>query len=447
MHNRIQIKHAILVNEGRQQLGSVVIENDRIAQVLLAPDEQAALPVDEIIDAEGAYLLPGVIDDHVHFRDPGLTHKADFHTESLAAAAGGVTTILDMPNTMPPTVTAERVEEKKAVAKQRCHVNYGFFIGATKENAARLHTVNPNTVAGVKLYMGSSTGALEVEDEAALLTIFEQSRLPIMVHCEANDIIRHNMAEHKASYGSDPDVRFHPAIRSREACYESTKHAIELARRTGARLHVAHLTTAEELELFSPDEPRITAEACLPHLIFTDADYTRLGTRIKCNPAIKTAEDRDALRRALTDGRIAVVGTDHAPHTLAEKAGGSARAASGMPFVQFSLVAMLQLVDEGVLPIERVVELMCHNPAQLFSIENRGYLREGYMADLVLVRPNTPWTLTPNRILSKCNWSPLEGRTFHWTVERTWVNGSLLYNKGNITNDHFHGRMITYTSR
>ena len=447
MHTRILIKNATIVNEGQQFVGSLVIENDRIAQILASPDQDTALPVDDIIDAEGCFLLPGIIDDHVHFRDLGLTHKADFHTESMAAAAGGVTTILDMPNTIPPTVTHTRLKEKRAIAQERCHVNYGFFIGATKDNAPRLNEVNPNSVAGIKLYMGSSTGDLEVEDNSALVTIFEQSRMPIMVHCEDNDIIRRNMAEHKAAYGSDPDVRFHPAIRSREACYESTKQAIALARRTGARLHVAHLTTADELELFDPNDKQITAEACLPHLVFTADDYARLGTRIKCNPAIKLADDRDQLRRALTDGRIYCVGTDHAPHTLAEKQGGAARAASGMPFVQFSLVSMLDLVDQGVLDLARLVELMCHNPARLFQIENRGFLREGYMADLVLIRPNSPWTLTPNRILSKCNWSPLEGRTFRWRVERTWVNGFLLYNNGQITNDRYRGRMITYLPR
>ncbi len=447
MHSRVQIKNALLVNEGRQFMGSLVIDNDRIDEILEGRDAEPLLPADEVVDAEGCYLLPGVIDDHVHFRDPGLTHKADFDSESLAAAAGGVTTVLDMPNSLPPTVNKARLIEKLQIAERRCHVNYGFFLGATKENAEQLKGVNPKLVAGIKLYMGSSTGALEVEDEAALATIFEQSCLPIMVHCEDNAIIRSNMQRVKAEQGEDPDVSFHPLVRSEEACYRSTLHAIELARRTGARLHVAHITTARELDLFDPADPRITAEACLPHLIFTDADYHRLGTRIKCNPAIKTAADRAALRAALTDGRIRCVGTDHAPHTLADKRGGAARAASGMPFVQFSLVTMLELVDEGVLPIERLVELMCHNPARLFGIENRGFLRSGYMADLVLVRPKAPWTLTPNKILSKCNWSPLEGRTFHWSVCRTYVNGTLLYNRGHITNENYCGRMITYMPR
>lgn len=447
MHNRIHIKNATIVNEGRTFVGSVVLDNDRIDEILEGRDAVPYLPADETIEAEGYFLLPGVIDDHVHFRDPGLTQKADFDSESRAAAAGGVTTVLDMPNTIPPTVTRQRIREKAEIAQQKCHVNYGFFLGATKENAAALHKVNPRTVAGIKLYMGSSTGSLQVEEDDALYTIFQQSRLPIMVHCEDTPTIMANMKAYKEKYGPDPDVVHHAAIRSEEACYKSTAQAIELAKRTGARLHVAHLTTARELELFDPEDQMITAEACLPHLVFTDADYARLGTRIKCNPSIKTRADRDALRAALTDGRIRCIGTDHAPHTLADKQGGAAKAASGMPFIQFSLVSMLELVDEGVLTLERLVELMCHNPARLFGIENRGFLRPGYMADLVLVKPNTPWTLTPNQIRSKCNWSPLEGKTFRWKVTSTYVNGFLIYHNGHITNDNFRGRRVTYMPR
>lgn len=447
MHNRIHIKNATIVNEGRTFVGSVVLDNDRIDEILEGRDAVPYLPADETIDAEGYYLFPGVIDDHVHFRDPGLTQKADFDSESRAAAAGGVTTILDMPNTIPPTVTRQRIREKAEIAQHKCHVNYGFFLGATAENAAALHTVNPRSVAGIKLYMGSSTGSLQVEEDDALYTIFQQSRLPIMVHCEDTPTIMANMKAYKEKYGPDPDVAHHAAIRSEEACYKSTAQAIDLAKRTGARLHVAHLTTARELELFDPEDKMITAEACLPHLIFTDADYARLGTRIKCNPSIKTRADRDALRAALTDGRIRCIGTDHAPHTLADKQGGAAKAASGMPFIQFSLVSMLELVDEGVLTLERLVELMCHNPARLFGIENRGFLRLGYMADLVLVKPNTPWTLTPNQIRSKCNWSPLEGKTFRWKVTSTYVNGFLIYHNGHITNDNFRGRGVTYMPR
>lgn len=447
MYCRIQIKNATIVNEGRSFVGSVIIDNDRIDQIIPKLDAEPEQPADEVFDATGCYLLPGVIDEHVHFRAPGLTHKADFSTESLAAAAGGVTTILDMPNTLPVCVTRAAVLEKLRLAEQSCHVNFGCFIGATRTNIAQLRDIPPHLVAGIKLFMGSSTGAMEVEDDEALTAIFEQSRLPIMVHCEDNALIAANMKAHKAQYGDDPAVVHHPAIRSAEACYRSTAKAVELARQTKARLHVAHITTARELELFDPTDQRITAEACLPHLIFSEEYYLRLGSRIKCNPAVKSSADREALRAALTNGRIRCIGTDHAPHLLHEKTGGAARAASGMPFVQFSLVSMLDLVDKGVLPIEQLVELMCHNPARVFRIENRGFLRLGYMADLVLVRPHSPWTLTPNRILSKCNWSPMEGHTFHWRVERTYVNGNLLYNKGHITDEGYRGRMITYMPR
>ena len=447
MHSRTLIKNAILVNEGQQQPGGIVIDDDRIEEILIGHDVDPALPPDSVIDAEGCYLLPGVIDEHVHFRDPGLTDKADFDTESRAAVAGGVTTVLDMPNTLPPTVTADRLQEKIDLAARKCHVNFGFFIGATTDNAHRLRQINPCLVAGVKLFMGSSTGALQVEDPDALLTIFEESRLPIVAHCEDTPMIEANMQTFRKRYGDDPHVRYHAKIRSTEACLKSTCQAIALAKAANARLHVAHISTASELELFIPDDPLITAEACLPHLLFTESDYEQLGTRIKCNPSIKNESDRAALRTALTDGRIRCVATDHAQHLIIDKVGGAARAASGMPMVQFSLVAMLGLVDEGILTLERLVELMSHNPARTFSIENRGFLREGYMADLVLVKPHRPWTLTPNRIFSKCNWSPLEGRTFNWRIMRTFVNGTLVYNKGCITNENFCGRLITYMPR
>ena len=447
MHSRTLIKNAILVNEGQQSIGSLVIDGDRIEEILLGADAMPQLPPDTVIDAEGCYLLPGVIDEHVHFRDPGLTAKGDFYTESRAAAAGGVTTVIDMPNTIPPTVTKERLLQKIEIAKQQSLVNFGFFLGATPANAARLKKVDPRLVAGIKLFMGSSTGELQVEDCPTLRTIFEQSQLPIMVHCEDTPMITAKMKAYKEKYGADPHVRYHAEIRPSEACVKSTKEAIALAREFNVKLHVAHITTAAELDLFDPNDKQITAEACLPHLIFASEDYERLGARIKCNPAVKYDTDRAAIRAALTDGRIRTIGTDHAPHRISDKIGGAAKATSGMPFVQFSLVSMLDLVDEGVLPIERMVELMCHNPARVFGIENRGFLRQGYMADLVLVKPNSPWTLTPNRIESKCNWSPMEGHTFNWRVMRTFVNGCLVYNKGVITNENLRGRMITYMPR
>ena len=389
-------------------------------------------------------MLPGLIDDHVHFRDPGLTAKGDFASESRAAAAGGVTTVFDMPNCLPQTTTWQAYEEKWRIAAEKSVVNYGFLFGATAGNAYELEKLNPRKVAGVKLFMGSSTGNMLVDNERSLQAIFEHSRLPIMAHCEDSHLIATNLERIQATCGNDPAIVHHPEVRNAEACYRSTALAVRLARETGARLHVAHLTTARELELFDPTDPQITAEACVGHLLFTDQDYLRLGSRIKVNPAIKTAEDREALRAALRSGKIYTVGTDHAPHRMSEKVGGCVRAASGMPLIQFSLVSMLELVDQGVLTIERLVQLMCHHPADLFQVENRGYLREGYKADLVLVRPHVPWTLTPNRIQSRCNWSPLEGHTFHWRVERTFCNGFPIYNRGHVTDEKFRGQAVCF---
>ena len=444
MLKRTLIYNVTMVNEGRRFKGGLLIEDDRIERIFDDESLFSSMPAGTGINAEGCYLLPGVIDDHVHFREPGLTAKADIESESRAAAAGGVTTYIDMPNTLPQTTTVEALKQKRVLAAHKSHVNYGFFVGATRNNIDELRSLNRRKVCGIKLFMGASTGNMLVDDEEALDRLFEQARLPIMTHCEDGAMIAENMAACKAQYGDDPDVALHSQIRSAEACYASTAEAVRLAKKWGARLHVAHISTAKELELFTPGDSRITAEVCLPHLLFTEADYARLGSRIKCNPAVKTAEDRDALRKALTDGRISVIGTDHAPHTIADKQGGAARAASGMPTLQFSLVSMLQLVDEGVLSLERMVELMCHAPARLFNIEGRGYLREGYKADLVLVRPHSPWTLTPNKIESRCNWSPLEGRRFNWQVEKTFCNGYLIYNNGQITDETFHGQPVTF---
>ncbi|MDD7563353.1 MAG: dihydroorotase [Alloprevotella sp.] len=444
MLKRTLIYNVTMVNEGRRFKGGLLIEDDRIERIFDDESLFSSMPAGTGINAEGCYLLPGVIDDHVHFREPGLTAKADIESESRAAAAGGVTTYIDMPNTLPQTTTVEALKQKRVLAAHKSHVNYGFFVGATRNNIDELRSLNRRKVCGIKLFMGASTGNMLVDDEEALDRLFEQARLPIMTHCEDGAMIAENMAACKAQYGDDPDVALHSRIRSAEACYASTAEAVRLAKKWGARLHVAHISTAKELELFTPGDSRITAEVCLPHLLFTEADYARLGSRIKCNPAVKTAEDRDALRKALTDGRISVIGTDHAPHTIADKHGGAARAASGMPTLQFSLVSMLQLVDEGVLSLERMVELMCHAPARLFNIEGRGYLREGYKADLVLVRPHSPWTLTPNKIESRCNWSPLEGRRFNWKVEKTFCNGYLIYNNGQITDETFHGQPVTF---
>ena len=444
MHFRTQIKNATIVNEGRRFIGTLVIDDDRIDEIIEGADSEPVIPVDETIDGTGCYLFPGVIDDHVHFRDPGLTQKGDFSTESRAAAAGGVTTVFDMPNCNPQTTTMEAFKEKWMIAASKSVVNFGLFFGATAGNAYELGKLDARKVAGIKLFMGSSTGNMLVDNEVALRAIFESAKLPIMTHCENTQLINENMAKAQAAYGCDPAVEHHPEIRSEEACYQSTALAVKLAQETGARLHVAHISTARELELFDANNPRITAEACVGHLVFCDKDYAKLGTRIKVNPAIKTEADCHALREALNNDKIYTIGTDHAPHKLSEKMGGCAKAASGMPIIQFSLVSMLELVDKGVLSLERMVQLMCHNPAELLQIENRGYLREGYKADIVMVRPHVPWTLTPNRIQSKCNWSPLEGHVFHWRVERTFCNGFPIFNRGHVTDEKFRGQAVCY---
>lgn len=444
MHRRICIKNATIVGEGHRFVGSLVTEDHRIAEIVEGQDVDPSVPADEIINAEGCYLLPGVIDTHVHFREPGLTHKADIESESRAAAAGGVTTFLDMPNNTPQTTTIEALRDKLELAYHKSHVNFGFYIGATNSNLSEIMHINPRKVCGIKLFMGASTGNMLVDNPDSLRDIFECAKMPIVAHCEDTAAICKNMERIKEQYGEDPDVALHAVIRNEDVCYKSSSTAAKLAAETGARLHIAHISTAKELQLIKPSRPNITAEACVPHLLFCDEDYARLGSRIKCNPAIKSRKDREALRKALTSGKIFTVGTDHAPHLLREKAGGCIKAVSGMPMIQFSLISMLELTEQNILSIEQVVELMCHNPARLFDIENRGFLREGYVADLTLVRPKAYWTLTPNRIESKCGWSPLEGHTFHWQVEKTFCNGFMIYNQGHITNTDFHGQAVTY---
>ncbi len=441
------ITNATVVNEGRTFQGAVVIDGDRIAQILDA-DTPAPPHCDETINATGCYLLPGVIDSHVHFREPGLTAKADIASESRAAAYGGVTTFFDMPNTVPQTTTLEALDDKFQRAAHDSHVNYSFFFGATNDNVHLFPQLDIHRIPGIKLFMGSSTGNMLVDKRESLQAVFEHSPLPLMAHCEDTDLINQAMAAAKQRYGDDPEVTHHPKIRSEEACRASSALAVALAGKYHARLHLAHLTTASELDLLKPylgegAMPQITAEAVIAHLFFTADDYTTLGTRIKCNPAVKRVADRDALRRALTDGRITTVATDHAPHLLSDKEGGCARAASGMPMVQFSLPAMLELTDTGVLPIERVVQLMCHQPARLFDVAERGFLRPDYKADLVLVRPNAPWTVTPDLIQSKCGWSPLEGHTFRWRVEATFCNGQAVWRNG-IFNPQVRGEEVRF---
>lgn len=418
------IRNATIVNEGERFTGSLIVRDGLVADILRGTEVPQG---EETVDATGCFLLPGVIDDHVHMREPGLTHKADMDSETRAAAAGGVTTVLDMPNVKPQTTSLALLEERYRMASDRCHVNYGFYLGATCDNLEDIRQVDTTLVPGVKLFMGSSTGNMLVDDEEALKAIFRSCPTLLMTHCEDTARIDQRMAQAQARYGDDPDVVHHPDIRDRVACLQSTRLAVRLARETGARLHVAHLTTRDELDLFTPGDAQVTAEACVAHLLWCREDYSRLGALIKCNPAIKERSDRDALRQALTDGRIRVVATDHAPHLLSEKQGGCKCAMSGMPMVQFSLPSMLGLVDEGILTLERMVQLMCHNPASLLHIDRRGYLRKGYHADLVLVRPASPWQVTRECIQSKCGWSPRLGDTLSWQVERTWVNGRLVW--------------------
>ena len=439
---RTLIKNATIVNEGSIKHASLVIEDDIIKEIC-EEDMLPVVSVDEVTDATGCYVLPGVIDDHVHFREPGMTDKADIASESRAAAAGGVTSYFDMPNTVPQTTTIEAWRDKMERGAKDSVVNYAFFIGATNDNAGILNSIDCHAVPGIKLFMGSSTGNMLVDRREALERVFRIPGMPVMTHCEDTAVINANMAEAKAKYGDDPDVVHHPEIRSEEACWRSTSLAVEMARKCGARLHVAHVSTARELQLFTPNAPQITAEATSAHIFFSEEDYKIKGTKIKVNPAIKTKADREEIRRAMADGRISVVGTDHAPHLLAQKQGGCAKAASGMPMVQFSLPAMLSLVDEGVLTITRVVELMSHNPARIFEVAQRGYIRKGYKADLVMVRPDSQWTVTLEGILSKCGWSPMEGCTFNWRVERTWCNGHLVYAEGRV-DDTVRGEAIRF---
>ena len=434
---RTLIKGGQIVNEGRRFKGSIIIEDEQITEIIEGQDVEAQQAgIDKVVDATGCYVLPGIIDTHVHFREPGMTEKADIDSESRAAAAGGVTSYLEMPNTTPQTTTIEALEDKFQRAAKSSHVNYSFFFGATNDNSDLFQKLDIHRIPGIKLFMGSSTGNMLVDRDNALEQIFKTAPLPIMAHCEDTAIINHNMEEAKKAWGDDPKVSLHALIRSEEACVKSTTKAVELAKKYKTRLHVAHLSTAEELELFSASDPRITAEACVGHLYFTMLDHERLGALIKVNPAIKSPVDQFMLREALNDGRIFTVATDHAPHLLSQKQGGCAKAASGMPMVQFSLQTMLELVDQKVLTIECMVELMAHHPAKLFEIRQRGFLRKGYQADIVIVRPNTPYEVTKDSIESKCKWSPMEHHTFNWRIEHTFCNGYHLYKEGMVDSSY-----------
>lgn len=444
---RTLIHNATIVNEGQSVKGSVVIENGRIAEVLTDWKPLSA-PCDETIDATGCYLLPGIIDDHVHFRDPGLTYKGDIFTESRAAAAGGITSIMDMPNNNPQTTTLDTLNAKLDLLNEKCIVNHSCYFGATNNNYNELGKLDKHRICGVKLFMGASTGDMLVDKMNSLLNIFNGTDMLIATHCEDQEMIKKNTAKYKEKFADEADIpiKNHPLIRSSLACYTSSKLAVRLANLAGARLHILHISTAKELKLFD-DKPlelkKITAEACIGHLLYSSKDYNKLGARIKCNPAIKSENNRNALRAAVNSGLIDIIATDHAPHLLSEKEGGALKAMSGMPMIQFSLVSMLELVDEGVFTLETIVEKMCHAPAQVYHINERGYIREGYRADLVLVRPNTPWEVTTDKIASKCGWSPLEGHTFKWKVEKTFANGHLIYTDS-IVDDTYRGEELRF---
>jgi dihydroorotase len=438
------IKNATIVNENNTFIGDVLIENEIIKEISA---EIKTTENTEVINAEGKYLIPGFIDDQVHFREPGLTRKANIATESRAAIAGGITTFIEMPNTVPQATTQELLEDKFIIASNDSYANYSFMFGGTNDNLEELLKTDPKKVAGIKLFLGSSTGNMLVDNEEVLEKIFSSTKMIISVHCEDEATIRKNTQEFVDKYGDDIPLKYHPIIRSEEACYLSSSKAIELAKKTGARLHVFHLSTAKETALFRNDIPleekQITAEVCIHHLWFSDKDYEEKGTHIKWNPAVKTEKDRLGLWEALLDGRIDVLATDHAPHTLEEKDNVYTKAPSGGPLVQHAIPAILEKVKEGVISIEKAVEKMSHNPAKLFQIEKRGFIKEGYFADLVIIDTNKPQTVSKDNILYKCGWSPFEGTTFSSSITHTFVNGNLIYNQG-VFNDHIKGKRLTF---
>ena len=427
------VRNGVLVNEGRRTRADLIIDNDRIEAIV----SDGNIPRGDYyeIDAAGCFVLPGVIDTHVHFRDPGLTYKADIESESRAAAYGGVTSYFDMPNTVPQTTTLDALNEKFQRAAEASHVNYSFFYGATNDNVDTFDRLDISRIPGIKLFMGSSTGNMLVDNAAVLKQIFSKCAhlsLPVMAHCEDTDIIERNAKSVREQYGDDADISLHPAIRTAEACLASSRKAAELADSTGAHLHIAHLSTAAELSLL--EKEGITGEVTVAHLLFDDSDYASLAGRIKCNPAIKSAADREALLSAVAEGRIHTVGTDHAPHSLSEKQGGALRAVSGMPTLQFSLVMMLGFVDRGQLTIEQIADVMCHNPARIFGVNERGFLREGYKADIAIVSPCEEYVISDRDVQSKCGWTPLDGRAATWKVMHTLCNGVHIYNDGIFDN-------------
>lgn len=432
----ILIKDATIVNEGRIFMGSLLIEQNIISEIYENVIPEEILKKSEIIDAQGKYLLPGVIDDQVHFRDPGLTHKGDIYTESKAAVAGGVTSYMEMPNTKPQTTTLELLNEKFEYAAQKSLANYSFYFGATNDNADELKKINPQEVCGVKVFMGSSTGNMLVNDPIALTRIFSECPVLVATHCEDEDIILTNTRFYKSTFSEHLSIKYHPLIRSEEACYKSSSMAVELASKYGTRLHVLHLSTAKELMLFNNNieskYKKITAEVCVHHLWFDDSDYEKYGVKIKWNPAIKSSIDRIALIDAVNSGKIDVIATDHAPHLMEEKNLPYFNSMSGGPLVQHSLVAMLDMYHHHIFSLEKVVEKMCHAPADIFNIEKRGYIRKGYFADLVIADLNSPWTVSKENILYKCGWSPFEDTRFYSKITHTFVNGNLVFNNGSF---------------
>ena len=441
--NSYLIKNATIVNEGSSFVGDLLVENGMIKKIGSSITTNSMT----VIDASGKYLIPGLIDDQVHFREPGLTHKATIDSESRAAVAGGITTFIEMPNTVPQATNQQLLQDKFNIAEKTSFANYSFMFGGTNDNLEELLKTDPKTVAGIKLFLGSSTGNMLVDNLEVLEKIFSSTKLIISVHCEDEETIKKNTAEHKAQYGEHIPIELHPVIRSEEACYLSSSRAIELAKKTGARLHVFHVSTAKETTLFRNDIPleekQITSEVCVHHLWFSDQDYKEKGTHIKWNPAVKTAADRQGLWKALLDDRLDIIATDHAPHTLEEKSNSYLKAPSGGPLVQHALLALLEKVSEKVLSIEKLVEKACHNPAIIFQIENRGFIKKGYYADLVLIDPKAPQTVCKENILYKCGWSPFEGTTFSSSVTHTFVNGVLIYHEG-VFNNEVKGKRITF---
>ena len=439
------IKNAKIVNEGTIFNGDILIKGNYIQEI---GDSISAKSADvNVIDIEGKFVIPGVIDDQVHFREPGLTHKANIETESKAAIAGGITSFIEMPNTNPQTTTIEELNKKFDIAAKTSYANYSFMFGGTNDNLEEILKVDPKQVAALKLFLGSSTGNMLVDNPEVLEKIFSSTDLLIAVHCEDEQTIKANLDIYKERYGDDIPIKFHPIIRSEEACYLSSSKAIELAKKTGARLHVFHLSTGKETELFSNKIPlkdkKITAEVCVHHLWFSDKDYDEKGTLIKWNPAVKKEEDREQLLKALLDDRIDVIATDHAPHTSEEKDNVYTKAPSGGPLVQHALTATLELHHKGQITLEKIVEKMCHNPAILFEIEKRGYIKEGYFADLVVIDLNHPWTVKKDNILYKCGWSPFEGTTFKSRISHTFVNGNLAYENFNFSKNKF-AKQLTF---